>query len=127
MKTFAAALFALTITDLCLANTAAEAAENPEKKLICVLKGSPLPTDQYEVIRKMKIGKGSYGSVSEILPKLVDQARNLGADAIINYNGSQRFGFFPWRVVRPVVTGTAVTWAANTTPDCTALGGNYQH
>jgi len=90
----------------------------------CFLSGAPPSDVRYSVIREMKLGKGSYGGVTDILGKLTEQARMLGADAIINYTGSQRFGFWPWRVVRPVVRGTAVKWEDPAKPDCKAIGGS---
>jgi hypothetical protein len=82
------------------------------------------PADQkYTVIRKLKVGKGTYGGVSDILPKLAENARMRGADAIIEYGGAQHFGFWPWRMVRPVVHGIAVKWNASTPVDCEAAGG----
>ena len=66
----------------------------------CFFAGTPPPNEKYTVIRTLKVGKGTYGAVKDILPKLVDDARKIGANAIIHYTGSQRFGFFPWRIVR---------------------------
>jgi hypothetical protein len=81
------------------------------------------PADQkYTVVKKLKVGKGTYGGVSDILPKLAENARTRGADAIIEYSGAQHFGFWPWRMVRPVVRGVAVKWTGST-PDCEASGG----
>ncbi len=96
-----------------------------QKKAICLLHGLPPPSASYSVIKKLQVGKGSYGSVSEVLIIVADQARALGADAIIEYTGSQRFGFFPWRMVRPVVRGTAIQWTSTAEVDCVALGGTY--
>ncbi|PZQ23476.1 MAG: hypothetical protein DI562_18765, partial [Stenotrophomonas acidaminiphila] len=70
-------------------------------------------------------GKGSYGSVNDILPMVIADAKAAGADAVIHYNGSQRFGFWPWRFVRPVVTGTAIKWEPTREVDCAAAGGHY--
>ena len=89
---------------------------------VCVLSSSPPSTAPFTVVKQLKIGKGTYGSVDEGIAMLADKARNLGADAIINYSGSQRFGFWPWRFVHPVVRGTAVKWNSGTTFDCVASG-----
>jgi len=89
----------------------------------CLFAGSPPSDFKFTVIRKLKVGKQTYGSVKDVLPGLVEQARSSGADAIISYNGSQRFGFFPWRMVRPVVTGTAIKWVTAVPKDCKAQGG----
>ena len=82
------------------------------------------PSDvPHQVIRKLKVAKGTYGGVKELLPTLVQEALADKADAIVDYNSSQRFGFWPWRVVRPVVTGTAVRWSEKPRKSCEAMGG----
>jgi hypothetical protein len=57
------------------------------------------------------------------MPKYVNQADLLGGDAIINYRGGQRFGFWPWRIVRPVTYGTVVKWEEKTDIEYKTLGG----
>lgn len=78
----------------------------------------------YKVIRRVKLGKGSYGTIRDILPAFAQQAKSLGADAVIEYDGAQRFGLFPWRIVRPVVHGVAVKWTQPQAVSCAALGGS---
>lgn len=87
---------------------------------ICLIEGTP-SAEYYKLIKRIKAAKGTYGGFEEIKPKLAIVARKYGADVVINYHQSQRFGFWPWRIVRPVLTGTAVKW--NTPVDCAALGG----
>ena len=91
----------------------------------CFFAGKP-PTDvKYTVIKPLKIGKGSYGGVTDIPPSLAAAAAKArGADAMIDYTGSQRFGLLPWRLVRPVVRGTAVKLAA---PGSDLRGDGRQH
>jgi hypothetical protein len=89
----------------------------------CFFAGSPPPDESYTVIRQFKIGKGTYGGVKDILPRVASRAQQMGADAVINYTSSQRFGFFPWRVVRPVVGGVAIKWTTPKKRDCDAMGG----
>jgi hypothetical protein len=82
------------------------------------------PADQkYTVVKKLKVGKGTYGGVTDILPKLAENTRSRGADAIIEYGGAQHFGFWPWRMVRPVVHGIAVKWTGSAPVNCEAAGG----
>lgn len=90
----------------------------------CFFAGTPPSDVKYTVIKKLKVGKGTYGSVTDILPKFAGYAQKVGADAVIDYTGSQRFGFWPWRLVRPVVRGTAVKWTSPPKSDCTAMGGS---
>ncbi|CAB3748149.1 hypothetical protein [Paraburkholderia humisilvae] len=89
----------------------------------CFFAHLPPAGQKYKIVKKLKVGKGSYGGVNDILPKLAEHAQMRGADAIIEYDGSQRFGFWPWRMVRPVVRGIAVKWTEPKTVDCEAVGG----
>lgn len=89
----------------------------------CFFANLPPASQKYKIIKDVSIGKNSYGSVTAILPKLAEYAQMRGADAIIEYTGSQRFGFWPWRVVRPVVRGTAVQWTEPKPTDCESIGG----
>jgi len=96
------------------------------EKPVCLLSGMPPSDVKYTVIRRIKVGKQTYGDVNEVVPRLVKKARVLGADAVIGYVGSQRFGFWPWRMVRPVARGTAVTWSLPSTVTCEGIGGTYE-
>ena len=87
---------------------------------VCAIKGTP-DSSQFQVQKRIKVAKGTYGSVEELYSRFAERAHQVGGNVVINYNASQRFGFWPWRMVRPVVSGTAVKW--NTPVDCTRLGG----
>lgn len=86
---------------------------------VCLIRGVPAAT--YTFIKDVKVAKGSYGSANLLLPELVEMAKEVGGDAIVEYSGSQRFGFWPWRLVRPVVYGKAVKWTDPSKVDCAAL------
>ncbi|WP_151732427.1 hypothetical protein [Acinetobacter ursingii] len=113
-------LFLLVLCNITHANevTANEKAKNHFG--VCLISG--VPSQQYVVVKRVKVAKGTYGSVEELYPKLGNAAQKLNANAIVDYNASQRFGFWPWRIVRPVATGTAVRWNAPNV-DCQSLGG----
>jgi len=123
--------FVMGITLLCAAQladaqAAAEApSPQPSKPGVCLFTGKPPADYAYTTIKELDYGKGSYGSVNDLLPKVVEDAKAAGADAIIDYNGAQHFGFFPWRLVRPVVTGVAIKWSPARDVDCAASGGYY--
>lgn len=103
-------------------NTATDTAVS---KPICLYKDTPAV--EYEIIRNYHVGKNSYGSVNDIMPAFIQKVKKSNADAIINYSASQRFGFWPWRFIRPVVKGTAVRWKDGQTVDCLETGGTlYQ-
>lgn len=98
------------------------AQENTEHSAlhICAIKGTP-DSSQFQVKKRIKVAKGTYGSVEELYSRFAERAHQVGGNVVINYNASQRFGFWPWRMVRPVILGTAVKW--NTPVNCAAMGG----
>ena len=106
------------------ATPAAAPVVSPEAAQFCFFAGMPPSDLKYQTIRKFKVGKGTYGGVKDILPKFANHAMGLGADAVMNYAGSQRFGFWPWRMVRPVVQGVAIKWNMPPGKDCAAMGGS---
>lgn len=113
-------------SQLCTAQTTAATPEQQSAKNgICLFTGTPPPEFTYTTLKELDYGKGSYGSVNDILPMLVQDAKAAGADAVIHYNGAQHFGFFPWRFVRPVATGTAIKWSPARDVDCASAGGHY--
>ena len=117
LKTFTLTACLLGLSSLAMAKP--ETTEQPALH-ICTIKGKPSP-EQYKTIKRVIAAKGTYGSVEEVYPRFVERVHQTGGDVVINYRASQRFGFWPWRFVRPVIYGTAVKW--NTPVDCKALGG----
>lgn len=105
---------------------AGAAARQPSAELgkLCFFASKPAANVKYTVVKRLKVAKGTYGGVRDILPKFASYAQMHGADAIIDYTGSQRFGFWPWRMVRPVVRGTAIKWSGPPDQGCAALGGS---
>ena len=116
-------LLAVTASAAHAADPSAAATPSSVGGQICITPVDP-PSGQYTIVKQLRLGKGSYGSVDEAIVMLAEKARKSGADAVINYTGSQRFGFWPWRFVHPVVRGTAVKWTAGSTFDCVASGGS---
>jgi len=127
MKKFAAAFLLTSVSIGAVSSPASNNAPAAEANLkpICLLSGLPPLNVSYKPIKKVKAAKNSYGSVNDVIPIIVNQARKLGADAIISYNGAQRFGFFPWQFVRPTATGHAVKWLSPEDVDCEGMGGTY--
>ena len=108
----------LSLSSIAMANT--ETAEQQPALHICAIKGTP-DSSQFKIMKRVKVAKGTYGSVEELYPRFAERTHQVGGNVVINYNASQRFGFWPWRIVRPVVWGTAVKW--NTPVNCQQLGG----
>lgn len=87
----------------------------------CVFDSSP--NIEYQSFKPLKAARGTYGSVSRVMPKLLNNADRAGANTVVNFQGGQRFGFWPWRIVRPVMYGTGVNWKGKNDLECKALGG----
>jgi hypothetical protein len=102
------------------AASASAAGQNDD---FCFYAALPTGNAQFKVVRKLKVAKGTYGGVADLIPQLRDAARRRGGEAIIDYDGAQHFGFWPWRMVRPIVHGTAIKWGPSGAPDCKASGG----
>jgi hypothetical protein len=108
------------------ATTPAPAAADLKTAVInefCLFKGAPPSDIKYNDLGRVKHGKGTYGAAKDIVHEIVAQAKDRGANAIINYSGAQRFGFWPWRMIRPVVQGTAVTLQGDKPLNCSDIGG----
>ena len=106
------------------ADAASVAASTIPNGDFCLYSGAPPSDVKYRSVGHVKLSKGTYGGVRDELPAFVAEARAKGADAITNYNGAQRFGFWPWRMVRPVLTGVAVKFDEGKSPACVATGGS---
>lgn len=117
------------IATLCLAGCAAtsssvkqDPAAPPTAYMgpVCLL-AAPLPPElKHQVLGEVEASKQWYGSLEEMLPPLAEEARKLGANAVVKVKVSQQIGLFAW--ARPVGSGTAVKAEGNTL-DCVKLGG----
>jgi uncharacterized protein YbjQ (UPF0145 family) len=88
---------------------------------ICMTRTSLPQTVAFTVVGQVEGSKEFYGSVNEILPLMADEARKMGADAVMNLDTHQRIGLWAW--ARPVGTGTAVRLANKSDLNCAAVGG----
>lgn len=122
MNRFTAFFVALLLTTPVHANDLMEY-QPTDMMDICLITGLPVGEVRYDTIRNVKVGKGSYGSVVDILPKFASHVQSQGANAVVNYVGSQRFGFWPWRIVRPVVRGEGVRLYMREDQSCKDIGG----
>lgn len=105
---------------------AADAAAIPAQagwETMCLFGAEPPAGSKYRIVRALKEAKQTYGSARELVPRLVEDARRGGGQAIIRYSGAQRFGFWPWRLARPVVSGQAIQWDEAPTKSCEDMGG----
>ena len=79
----------------------------------------------FTVLKKVAVGGNSYGSTSKLLPILEEKAKKLGGNSVANFRASQRFGFWLWRIVRPVVSGDAIKILNANGKSCEELGGHH--
>jgi hypothetical protein len=112
------------IDDAAAAAKPATANESPKASDMCFYAHRPTGDVRYDVLDKVKEGKQTYGSVRDLLPRLAAEARKSGGDAIVDYDAGQHFGFWPWRMVRPIAHGTIIKWAGQA-PDCSSSGGKW--
>ena len=124
--TLVALILTMVSVNVCAADESTEQQSATEVNTICLLSGMPPSDVTFSQIKKLKIAKHGYGSVNDVLPELFGQAKKLNADAIIGYNGAQRFGFWPWQFVRPTASGIAVNWQLPEHITCEGMGGTYK-
>lgn len=98
----------------------------PELAGFCLYSGVPTGAAKYTTLSAAKTSRETYGSVLDELPRFVETSKASGGDAVIHYNGGQHFGFWPWRLTRPVLTGVPIKWDGEA-PDCAASGGITFH
>lgn len=101
------------------------AAVTPRMGPVCLLAGALPDGVEVVAIGKIKATKGTYGGTDNLMKPMADEARRVGADAIINLQADQRFkGPLPWRYNAPTGIGTAVHFVDQAAPfDCTGNGG----
>jgi hypothetical protein len=94
------------------------------RRQVCLLAGA-LPTEfKTTEIGRIKATKRTYGSTEQLFPVMAEEARRIGADAIINLQADIRFKSpLPWRITSPTGDGQAVTVASEKPLDCLAVGG----
>jgi len=101
-------VFALLLSGCAAKSSMKPVAQNQElfprhSEPVCFLK-SPLPTEiTYTKIGEIRGSKKTYGSLTEVLPLMAEEARSVGADAIINLETGHKIGAFAW--ARPVGKG----------------------
>jgi len=117
MKLFFAAI-------LLMASQSAVISEAQEPtNTLCIMAGIPLLGSDFSTINSYRVGRNFYGKTEKMEAWVVKHVDSLGANAVINHLVSQDFGFWPWQVVRPVATGTAIIWHNKTDGACKSLGG----
>lgn len=97
----------------------------PNNGNVCLLAGAPPPDVEFEIIGRIVATKRTYGGVHELMPRMAQEARVIGADAIINLQADQRFkGPLPWRITSPTGDGQAIKVLAGSPQiDCLVFGG----
>lgn len=100
-------------------------ATNPPQEF-CFFDNTPNSDVEYTVARKVKILKGTYGSLNQVLPKVEPFVKGTNANAIMNFKLAQRFSIWPWRFVSPVATGKAILITDSKGMSCEEMGGHLE-
>ncbi|MCL2872219.1 MAG: hypothetical protein FWF41_04470 [Betaproteobacteria bacterium] len=96
--------------------------EPPHNDMVCILRGTLPDTVPVKVLGYIKGSKRSPGKTEEVFTRMADEARKMGATAIVDAKGNQHFNI--WVVVRPVGNGTAVK-VLDDDFDCLSHGGEF--
>ena len=91
---------------------------------VCLLKTGLPANISYTVLGNIQGGSEGYDRVGEIIPLMAQEARKLGADAVINMETGRKVGLFAWS--RPYGTGTAVRVKNKADLNCASLGGELR-
>jgi len=73
---------------------------------VCLMEAPLSPDVKHRVIGDVEASKQWYGHQSELVPHLADEARKLGANAVVKIKLSQQIGLWAW--ARPVGSGEAI-------------------
>ena len=83
-----------------------------------------LPSEvEYEVLEQIEIGKVWYGSKGNIKESLANRARQIGADAIVNFKSWHQPSGWSWAA--PHGSGTAVKIEDKSTVNFSVLEGEW--
>lgn len=103
--------------------TSASGIINPPTEFCFFTSNPPAEGVEYQLLKNAKAAKGTYGSVTEVIPKFETRVQDLGGNAAINFKASQRFGWWIWRLVRPVASGRAINITNTNGLSCHDMGG----
>ena len=79
----------------------------------------------FTVLKRAVVGGTFYGSTEGLKPKLEQKVKGQGGNSIANFKASWRFGFWPWRFIRPLVSGDAIQILNANGKSCEELGGHH--
>lgn len=96
---------------------------NALPKETCFFLGMPSSDVQYTTLKKFKVKKGLYGSVSDVIPHATAKIKQLGGNAAVNFHAGQAFSIFPWRFISPVAKGRAIFIFNTNGKSCVEMGG----
>ena len=77
----------------------------------------------FKVLAPVKAAKSVYGSADALRPVIKEKVAKRKGNSVANYHENQRFGFWPWRVIRPVASGDAIVILNSRGKSCAEMGG----
>ena len=81
LKTFTLTACLLGLSGLTMAKETTEQSDLH----ICAIKGTP-DSSQFQVKKRIKVAKGTYGSVEELYSRFAERAHQVGGNVVINYS-----------------------------------------
>lgn len=108
------------------ASTRIYQAEPAHNNRICMIPGPAPAGVQHKVMGTITTYMHHYGDTESVLLEMAEEARRMGANAVVGVSSGQRFGWFAWRVVRPLAEGTAVRLQNPEELNCQGAGGTLR-
>ena len=77
----------------------------------------------FKVLAPVKAAKNFYGSAEGLRPVIKEKVAKRKGNSVANYHENQRFGSWPWRMIRPVASGDAIVILNPRGKTCAEMGG----
>lgn len=93
---------------------------------VCFMR-APLPSGTRYTVLGIVENSNDFGrAANDLIPAMADEARAMGADAIINFWSGQKTVAGQAHFARPVASGNAIKLADRASFDCRTAGGELR-
>ncbi len=121
MKLILIAISALVIASVC---SAADKVTPGTKKRLLVSEEAVPAAIGYEILESIELGKKWYGGDDALKQAVIDRARALGADALVEFHTWHRPSGFSWAA--PFAAGKAIRFTKPSPANFGALHGEWK-
>ncbi len=125
-----AALIAVALLSGCAAVRESDLREHHESRIaphsgpVCLMKAPMPPQVAHEDLGLIESYSRFYGSMDPILDALAEEARSIGANAVVRVNPRHKMGLIAW--ARPFADGRGIKLANAAEFDCLKFGGELR-